>query len=411
MDVIKDTRVGCFSVMVTMTVEGYLEAVEQSYRDRGGVEGQREALKTRTALQIRKRMIEDLGKGTVLPPIVLGIVDKKGLIDRLDRSQEEDLSNLIDEMPRTDLSIIDGMQRTTALMQAVKENPQLTDKKMRVEYWVAPNTNNLIYRMLVLNTGQVPWNMRRQIEVVFRSMVQEIKEAVQGLEVLEIGDRRRRRAAGQFQAHNLVELFLVFGARKTTIDTQERLADEFTRLDFIEATSESSFTELFYEILGFLKSLDVAFGKYVSPQQNDDADADIEGLDTGTTEESMRQTQKGQRFRDGKDLFGSNTARVGFVVSVAEKLLGRPGMQWSDEKHYKRREEVKRSLTSVVERLEEMQPDQIRDFLDFDTLNQVIAVQSSKVGEWERTFFKTAFGVLIEESTELSSMTPCWRAS
>lgn len=222
MDVLKDSRVNCFSVLLTMEVGEYLDIVEQAYSDRGGIEGQRDALKTRTAQQIRKRMIEDLIHGTLLPPIVLGIVTRQQSMKELDEFDDKDWENLIEATPKGEIAIIDGMQRTTALKEATRQNNEVSWRKLRVEYWVAPNTNSLIYRMLVLNTGQVPWNMRRQLEVVFRPMVQDIQGKVDKLEVLQIDDHRRRSSAGQFQANALIELFLVFGARKTTFDAQER---------------------------------------------------------------------------------------------------------------------------------------------------------------------------------------------
>ncbi len=49
---------------------------------------------------------------------------------------------------------------------------------------------------------------------------------------------------------------MVFGARKERIDTKERLADEFTRLDFIEATSVSLFTRQFSETIEIMVGLD-----------------------------------------------------------------------------------------------------------------------------------------------------------
>ena len=67
LNLLYDKRVNCYSVMVEMPVSDFLELVEKSYENRGGIEGQRSALKTKTALTIRKRMVEDVKKGTVLP--------------------------------------------------------------------------------------------------------------------------------------------------------------------------------------------------------------------------------------------------------------------------------------------------------------------------------------------------------
>ncbi|MGL5134059.1 MAG: hypothetical protein ACRC78_16160, partial [Planktothrix sp.] len=233
--------------MTELTVNDYLNLAKQAYQNRGGIQGQRDALKTSTSIRIRKRMIEDLKAGAVLPPIVLGVVMPLENLENLDENSWPTIHKKI--IPEN-ISIIDGMQRTTALLETQKDtNGYLKDQKIRVEYWIAKNTNALIYRMLVLNTGQVPWNLRRQIETVFRSIIQEIKEKVPGIDVLEIDESKRRRSSGQFQANQLIELYLVFGARKEKIDPKEHLADEFIKQDFIESIAEQDFTTIFYQVL------------------------------------------------------------------------------------------------------------------------------------------------------------------
>lgn len=63
-----------------------------------------------------------------------------------------------------ELCIIDGMQRTQAMLDA---GENFLSREIRVELWLSESLNKLIYRMLVLNTGQVPWTMQRQLEVVY----------------------------------------------------------------------------------------------------------------------------------------------------------------------------------------------------------------------------------------------------
>ncbi|MFN9407662.1 MAG: hypothetical protein ACK579_22405, partial [Dolichospermum sp.] len=67
-DKIKDRRVDCYSVMTQFQVEEYLKMVKSAFENRGGLEGQRDTLKTNTAIRIRKRMIKDIEAGAVLPP-------------------------------------------------------------------------------------------------------------------------------------------------------------------------------------------------------------------------------------------------------------------------------------------------------------------------------------------------------
>ncbi len=71
-------------------------------------------------------------------------------------------------------SIIDGMQRTTALQEA-KDSFGENQLNIRVEFWIADKLNSLIYRMLVLNTGQVPWEMARQLETIYSQLLKSIK--------------------------------------------------------------------------------------------------------------------------------------------------------------------------------------------------------------------------------------------
>src|SRR5206468_10941817 len=66
------------------------------------------------------------------------------------------------------ISIIDGMQRSNVYKHNLYGNE---NREIRVEYWIASSISNLLYRMLVLNTGQVPWNVRRQIEVVYKPLL------------------------------------------------------------------------------------------------------------------------------------------------------------------------------------------------------------------------------------------------
>jgi len=387
MKLLSDKRIDCYSVLLDMSVHDYLSIINQAYESSGGIEGQREPLKTSTAIRIRKRMIEDLKNGAVLPPIVLGAVVPDEIFRSIEEMDEQSFRDSINSQPKENISIIDGMQRTSAMAELIRSNNDIDQRMIRIEYWIAKNTNSLIYRMLVLNTGQVPWDLRRQIEVVFRSMIQEIRKKVSSIDVLAIKDQRRRSRAGQFQANQLIELFLVFGARKEKIDTKERLADEFTRLDFIEATGDKEFNNIFYEAIDYMGKFDIAFDKYRPEEQ----------MET--------------RFKSGKDLFTSQPVRVGFITAIALEVLGRPGIHYNRSEQQKRWENIKDQADNLLSGLNDMDSSQVGNFLDLATLSELISQKStSKIGDFEREFFLKAFKVLIEEKFAFSSMTPCWRA-
>ena len=72
LSVIRDNRSDCFSIMGTTSIISFVDYIKEVYADRGGIMGQRDALKTSSAIKIRKRMIKDIASGTVLPPLVIG---------------------------------------------------------------------------------------------------------------------------------------------------------------------------------------------------------------------------------------------------------------------------------------------------------------------------------------------------
>ena len=188
---LKDNRTNCFSLILEMTIFDYLELINIIYLNKGGLKEQREPLKSSSAMRIRKQMVKDIKEKTVLPPIVLGLIVTQDEFDKIPIIEIEDLGKIIDDTKEGNLTIIDGMQRTTALSEAIDEGADGT-QLIRIEFWISIKLNSLIYRMLVLNTGQVPWNLRRQIETVFSTMINEIKISVPEMDVYTIDEPNRR---------------------------------------------------------------------------------------------------------------------------------------------------------------------------------------------------------------------------
>ena len=382
-----DKKLKCMSAITKMSVGEYLKIVGKAYQNRGGISGQREALKQKTAISIRNRMIEDIKDGTILPPIVIGLVVNEEKYQKLKKG-EIAYGQLVSDEPVEQLSIIDGMQRTTALMKAVSEKEEVNQDEIRVEYWISDNSNSLLYRMLILNTGQVPWNVRRQIEVIFSGIIKEIKEKVVNIEVFEIGDSSIRSKGGQYQADGLIELFLAFGARTWKVNTKEKLTDEFTRHDFLQSSGETDLVHLFCDVLTCMAKMDILL------------DCKYKKKDDNSTE----------KFRSGKELFARQPARIGFVAAAGEKIMGRPG----DERDKKKIEGYKmkfiNAIENVVSSIEQKGEEELVGYMDFATLNQMMERRTAKVGDFERELFYEAFKVIVEENGQLSNLGICWRA-
>lgn len=386
MDYLMDRRGNCMSVMFTVMFPQYADLINSAYKNRGGIEGQRGALKSSTAIRIRKRMIDDIANGTVLPPVVIGVA-----IDGIDYKAFSEMSEhtLISWLIKhaEDLSLIDGMQRTTAMMEAAKF-ADLSEYKIRVELWLAQSVNNLIYRMLVLNSGQVPWDVRRQLETVFSSVLKQIHHDVPDIEIFGIDDGRRRRNAKQYQSNNILEMYLVFGSRKEKIDIKERLSDEFVRLDFLDLTSNDESTHQFTLALSLMGKLDACFAKVTTDPEEDK-----------------------ERFLNGIDIFNSQPACIGFMVSTAILMLGRPGNTQPKELLKEKWNNYRKSFEGLLDRMEKMSMEELKEFLALPMLSEKLSgKKSSKVGDFEREFFKVAFTTLYEEGENLSSFEICWNA-
>jgi hypothetical protein len=386
MNWLHDSRVDCYSVQTTMSVGTYLELVKPAHSARGALSGQRDTLKTTTAKRIRDRMVSDLRRGAVLPPVVIGAVVDEDTFRTYPNENAEVPSDILPASIRAKLSIIDGMQRTAALSEAVQVDAAVLTNGMRVEFWLTRNVRTMIYRMLVLNTGQVPWTLARQLSVVFSPLLDELQDKVPEINRMFTPDKPGRRVnPAEFSSDALVELYLGFSLRKTSVDTKEALSDEFSRLDFVENLSDVSFQGQFYSTLSLLTKLDKRFSRY----------------DSGTN----------TKFSKGRNVFDSQPARIGFTVAVAQYVLGRPGMDRTHEERGDRMKAVEEQAGRLIEKLDEMDTEGVESFLKLDVLAETLDRRVGQVGRYERGVYFEGFQVLIDEHFALANLEPCWRAN
>lgn len=386
LSVLRDQRSDCFSAMTEMRIGEYLELVRAAHESQGALSGQRSVLGTTTARRIRERMVDDLALGAVLPPVVIGLVLPPEALERVQDLDETGLTSLLSGIDKSNISIIDGMQRTAALSAAVASERSVAERHTRVEFWFAKDVRALVYRMLVLNTGQVPWTLDRQISVVFASMLHEMQAKVPEIEKLISPDAPGRRVqAAQYRFDSIVEMYLAFSLRKTTVDTKEQVSDEFSRLDFVENVDDENFQEQFYEVLRMLVSLDKTFSK---------ASSDVSS-----------------GISNGRQIFDRQPARIGFVVALGLRILGRPGENRSAVERQATLEMNRDRHATLIAQLANMDEAELLDFLRLDVLSEVLDRRTGQVGRYERAVFLEAFKVLVEDGFRVSSMEPCWRAN
>lgn len=381
-----DHKSSCVSYIASISLSDYLSLSKSAYEDEGGIDGQRTKLTSKSAMRIREQMSNDFSIGAVLPAVVIGIVDAElDIHEHMENSIGSDSSffNEYVESHTDKLCIIDGMQRTTAMIEALTKKPNL-NPTIRIELWVSKSISQLIYRMLVLNTGQVPWTIRRQLEVVLQPILIYLNDNLHDVDIITSNESSRRSKSGEFQAHRIIESFLIFGTRTEKVSSKDIISDEYTKLDFIESSSKTEILGTFAQIFNRIIRLDHIFSRV--PQ-----------------DDSL------PRFKKGLDIFTSQPALAGATAAFAQKILGRPKVDYSPERQEINLYNVLTGFDMFLDKLDALNTSDLTTFLSLNALNEYIpANTSSKVGDLERSFFKDAFNVLISEDFELASMDVCW---
>ncbi|MFF2501085.1 hypothetical protein [Peribacillus sp. NPDC058075] len=391
-----DFNAFALSISTVMELKNYTSLTDYAFRQDGNIEGQRSVIsKSAAASKIRDRMIKDFKNGGIFPPVVLGLIVKDEELQNLKEASDldTDFNQIFENYPVEDISIIDGMQRTNIYRGCLEGNE---GREIRVEYWIATSINKLLYRMLVLNTGQVPWNVRRQVEVIYKPIITTIKEMIEGkdselyskLNFYDINDKGRRTNSGEFHKNQIVDLFLVYSLRNEKTDISTQLAEEYKKLDLLDSLDQSISLDKFVDIFIAMCKLDIALGNL------DLSEIELEG-----------------RFTNGKDLFSSHPVRVGFVAAATEIIIGRKGRERDPEQSKEALIRFKDNIDEIISKLDadKFSIDEIEEFLDFQMLNQWLAtLPKSKVGEEERTGFKKAFTMMFEEKEGFIKLGEYW---
>lgn len=382
-NMIPDHRINGLSISATVKVSEYIDWFLTSGLQ-NKLEEQRPVMKSRSANMIRKRLVEDLKLGAVIPPIVIGFA-----IEDVNSISEETVQELLNANINN-ATVIDGIQRSEALKEALEFSPAVADNELRLDIWVTPDAISLIYRMLVLNTGQTPWDVKRQMEVVYKPLIEECKRYVEGIKINTKNDGKRRSKGGEYRASDIVELFLVFSSRKELVNTAEKLADDFTRLDVTQMAGSRKYSNVFYECIKMLHRLDVAISKY-----------------SGEQEEQL----EGDKISDGLSLFTNLPAKVGFVVAMAQHIMGRAGMMKSDDEQQEILGRIKSSFNNFCDKIEALDQDSLHEFLSLGVLNDSMkGLSMKKIGDDQRRFFKAGFDALISSNCNVENMDVVWRA-
>jgi len=404
-----DKRSECYLVLATMELSEYMELVKDAFDKKGNLEGQRDVIShSSVANKIRNRMANDFINGSVFPQVVIGLlVDDVSfhLFDKFDPYGSDEniikIIKLIKNMNKDAISIIDGIQRTNIYFENSIGNEK---RPIRVEFYITTSVTKLLYRMLVLNTGQVPWNTRRQLEVIFSNLSTSILNAIQekNLEIADkininsIDDKQKRKNSGTYNKSTLIEMYLTFNTRNIKVNLSNEIAEEFQRFDMLQSVEKQENFSIFIEVFILLCKWDIVLGTY--------------GLSNTTEECSTDYIDSKFQIEQGIDFFTNIPIVMGFIAACSEYILGAVTVERTPEAKNKKLNIVERQFNFIINKI---QADNSIDYMDFDTLNLAISSLSKKgnIGEIQRKYFKDAFTSIIkyDDLEELPTLGACWR--
>lgn len=395
-DIRNDQRNECVSLLTTMRLDEYRFLIQEVFEQNGNLVGQRGVIKrSASAAKIRKRMNEDFCNGAIFPQVVIGLLTNRKCFEECSIGADVDV-NRID---KSKLSIIDGMQRTNIYLNNFDRN---TDRIIRVEFWITDTSVKLLYRMLVLNTGQVPWNTRRQIEVIYGGLADNIltelykiyPEYVGKIDILSVDDEKRRTQPGKYQKYTMIEAYLGYNIRRVKVNVSEALANEFQRFDMMESLEEENNFHYFVKSFGLLCKIDFALSMF--EEENSSEYGEVES---------------GQ-FKSGKDIFTSKPACLGFMVACGEYVLGRTSSNRTEDVKNKKMAQLIQQVNLLEQKLSSEYERDNKNFLSLDSLNETVSgFPKSKIGDEIRELFRSAFLSMFRDNEilESSALDSYWR--
>lgn len=227
----EDLRTQTYVVYAQMNISDYLKLVGDNF-DEFSI--QRKKVYHKAYDRLRRDIID----GAILPAITLAIkseyvdtiLDKVGDIKNNYKNLEKNL------IPENSVNILDGIQRTHILNDLSKEGIEFS-QPLLVEFWFERNIKNLIYRLIVLNSGQKTMSMKHQIELLFLHIKDELIRGIPGIEIYTENENGKRSKACKYQFSLLAQAYQSFLTKNPQIDKENLIAREMVKENAFDSSA------------------------------------------------------------------------------------------------------------------------------------------------------------------------------
>lgn len=360
----EDLKTNAKVIYCQTTPQKYLEIIGSNFKD---FELQRKKENHKAYSRLKTDIIE----GTLLPSITLA-VKHEHVEDIIQKLHDNDA--LVEKLSSTEgiVDILDGLQRTYILSE-LKENG-ITFKEgqtLLLEYWLESDLQNIIYRMIVLNSGQKAMSMRHQIDLLFATTRKTIENKVPGVELFTEKEGKKRTTPNKYPLNNIAGAYYAFLKGTPEQDSENIVNDQISN-----EISESSKEKLNSDFEMFLS----IFKKF------NEIDKLSWNLYQRVDEEIIRQESSDIETllpRDGAVWFGSDNVLLGFFAAAGQLIEN--GMN----------EKLFRALDKMISDLQNINSTSaIEDYFDihkYELLLKKINAKKVNIGSERRKYILLMF--------------------
>lgn len=377
-----DLKSGAHVIYCQATPDEYLDIVGKSFGD-FTIQRKRENHKA------YKRLKSDIIEGCLLPSITLSV--KHHLVQKIVAEIENNstLTTLLSDNDVVD--ILDGLQRTYLLSDIRSEGVTFKEgQELLLEFWLEPDISKLIYRMIVLNSGQKAMSMRHQVELLFHSLRQTIVDRVKGIEIFLEREVKRRTQPNKYSLSSIASAYQAFITSSHETDKENLVAQRLIDEDAFDLTEQELTIqfESFVKYLNLFYVLDQAlWQRYSSNTYEISEDSNEEDIKVNNL--------KKESLEDAFAWLGSENVMVSFFSAVSQYLNA------AKEKR------IDSSLDTLLRDAKNPQIEDPLGLLTFNVVKTGLNVRKTNVGFATRKLIATGFKDFFREDGDVA-LIKCW---
>jgi len=185
------------------------------------------------------RLKKDIKKGALLPGITLALDHLKvsDYLPLLEKGKEVDLVKAL--FDSNDIYILDGLQRSYIIKDLIAEGFEFnSEQKLLLEIWFEKDINHLIYRLIVLNSGQKAMSMRHQVELLFMTLKNDLEKGIEGLEIYLEREGTIRSHAKKFPFDRIVNGYYSLLTKSPEVERDNLVVKKMNEDDILSSEEE-----------------------------------------------------------------------------------------------------------------------------------------------------------------------------